>query len=345
MLTRWQRTRAHLRYLARPTRAFLPLALGFGLLVLVGGVCFHLLYQQEPLSLGRALFITYALVFMEHLLPFPEHWVLQAFYFLLPPLGLAVVLDAIVQYSLHMLRRDADNPAWNRAMASTLDNHVILCGLGKAGFRTLQVLLELGEQVCVLEKDPDSPHLAWAQQRGIPCVIATGRHEGVFDELHVQAAKSIILATDDDLANIEMALDARRARPDIHVVLRVWDQELAAGIRESFDIPVALSSTALAAPLFATSSSDPSIVHAFELGERLLVVARLEVVAGSTLEGTRLDRLELERPLHVVEHRRGEGPADLAPLGELVLRGGDLLTVQTEPSALRSLHAMNRGPA
>ena len=345
MLTRWQRTRAHLRYLARPTRAFLPLAVVFALLVVACGVCFHLLYRQEPLSLARGLYIAYALVFMEHLLPFPEHWLLRVFYFLLPPLGLAVVLDGIVQYSLHLLRRDALSPAWNRAMATSLDQHVILCGLGKAGFRTLQVLLELGEQVCVLEKDASSPHLAWARQRGVPCVIATGRHEGVFDELNVRNAKSIILATDDDLANIEMALDARRARPDIHVVLRVWDQELAAGIRESFDIPVALSSTALAAPLFATSSADPSIIHAFELGDRLLVVARILVEAGSALEGSRLDQIELGKPVLVVEWRQGDGPVHTSPEGSTVLRGGDLLTVQTEPSAMHALHALNRSSA
>lgn len=336
-----QRTRAHLRYLARPTRAFLPVALCFGALVLLGGLCFHLLYVQEPLSLTRALYITYALVFMEHLLPFPQHWLLQVFYFLLPPLGLAVVLDGIVQYSLHLLHRDATSPAWNRAMADTLDQHVILAGLGKAGLRTLQVLLELGEQVCVLDKDPACPNLAWARQRGVPCVIATGRHEGVFDELNILAAKSIILATDDDLANIEMALDARKARPDIHVVLRVWDQELAARIRESFDIPVALSSTALAAPLFATSSSDPSIVHAFELGDRLLVLARIEVVAGTELDGCKLTELQLERPLHVVEHQRAGGPCDTAPGPSLVLQAGDWIIVQTEPAALRTLHGMN----
>jgi len=343
VLSRWQRTQSHLRYLARPTRAFLPLALGFGALVVLGGVCFHLLYQQEPLSLSRGLYIAYALVFMEHLLPYPQHWVLQAFYFLLPPIGLAVVLDGIVQYSLHLRHRDAASPAWNRAMASTLNDHVILCGLGKAGLRTLQVLLELGEQVCVLEKHEDQPNLAWARQRGVPCVIATGRHEGVFDELNVQAAKSIILATDDDLANIEMALDARKVRPDIHVVLRVWDQELAARIRESFDIPVALSSTTLAAPLFATSSSDASIVHAFELGERLIVVARIEVVAGAALEGLALGELARDPGVLVLEHQPLGGETDTTPPADLVLAPGDQLTVQTEPGALRTLHTMNRG--
>ena len=48
------------------------------------------------MGFGRALYISYAMVFMEHLLPFPRHPLLQVFYVLLPPLGLVVILDGIV---------------------------------------------------------------------------------------------------------------------------------------------------------------------------------------------------------------------------------------------------------
>jgi len=38
---------------------------------------------------------------MEHLYEFPDHWLLQGFYIFLPPIGLAVVLDGIVRFSVH----------------------------------------------------------------------------------------------------------------------------------------------------------------------------------------------------------------------------------------------------
>ena len=57
-------------------------------LLIAGSFAFHHLYEKEPLGYLRALYITYCLVFMEHLIPFPEHWLLQAFYFVLPVLGL-----------------------------------------------------------------------------------------------------------------------------------------------------------------------------------------------------------------------------------------------------------------
>lgn len=344
MLTRWQRWRGFGLYLARPARNFAPLFAGFVVVVLAGGLCFQHLYTEQPLTLPRALYITYALVFMEHLLPFPKHWLLQLFYVVLPPLGLAVLLDGIVQFSVRILRRDAHSSEWNLAMIKTLDNHIILLGLGKAGLRVLQHLLQMQEQVCVLEKDVACPGLAFAQRNGVPVLIGNSRQEGVLDELGVQQARAIILATDDDLCNIEMALDARKARPDINVVLRVFDQELANKIRDSFGIYHTFSTTTLAAPLFATSALDPSIVNAFDVAGHMVVVARIEVTEGAGLAGQRVDVLSRELPLFVLAIERAQ-EASFRPREDEVIAVGDALLLQCEPATLRAVHAMNSSGA
>ena len=148
-------------------------------------------------------------------------------------------------------------------MSKTLDHHVVLCGLGKVGLRVLQQLIRLNEQVIVLEKDTQCPNLAFARRHGIPVRIGHSREEGIFDDLNLAAAKSIIVATNDDLANLELAIDARKLKPGIRVVMRLFDQELASKIRDSFDIHLAFSTSELAAPVFATSSSDRSIINSF----------------------------------------------------------------------------------
>lgn len=341
MLSRGQRLLAHLRFLRRPLWRFAPLFAVFVAVLLLGALAFHRLYSDQPLDYLTALYVTYSLVFMEHLLPWPHHPLLQVLYFALPPLGLVVLLDGLVQFGSRVLRRDATGREWNHAMIETLRDHVILCGLGKAGLRTLEVLVRLGEQVCVLEKDAQSPNLAWARQRGVPVLIGSGREAGIFEQLGAVRAKSIILATDDDLANLEMAMDARVLNPRIHVVLRMFDQELAHKIRDSFDIPVAFSTTALAAPLFATASSDPSIVNAFEVGGALLVVARLRIVAGSALVGTSVGELTRPRNLWALSLERADADK-FCPDEATVLVADDVLTVQCEHGVLRGLHARNR---
>ncbi len=312
-------------------------------LLLVGGMCFRALYAQKQLGYAEALYITYCLVFMEHLLDFPEHWVLQLFYVVLPPLGLLVILDGIVRFSYHLLRRDETSTEWVQAMCKTLDNHVVLCGLGKVGLRILQQLISLGEKVAVLEKDPQCPNLAYARRYGIPVRIGHSREEGIFDDLNLAHAKSIILATDDDLANLEMALDARKLKPGIRVVLRMFDQELAGKLRDSLGIQLAFSTSELAAPLFATSSSDRSIVNSFYVGDRLLAVANLVVNRDSDLVGQEIRNLGKGQHVFVLSHTR-DGESTFFPTADIVLQPDDRITIQTEPETLRQIHELNRDP-
>ena len=86
-----------------------------------------------------------------------------------------------------------------------MNNHVVMFGLGKLGLRVLQQLLRLGELVVVVERDPLSPNIAYARKNGVPVRIAVGREEGLLRELNIKRAKSLIMATNDDLVNLEVA--------------------------------------------------------------------------------------------------------------------------------------------
>jgi Trk K+ transport system NAD-binding subunit len=339
-----RRIRANLLYLRRPFWQFLPVLAGMCAILLAGGIAFEALYvapNGDRLSFRHALHITYCLIFMEHLLPFPGHWLLQVFYFVLPPLGRAVILDGIVRFSYHILRRDESSGEWVRSMSQTMHDHVVLFGLGKLGLRVLQQLLHLKEMVVAIEKDPTCANIAFARQSGVPVLIGNGREPDIFDKVNLAAAKSIILATDDDLANLEIALDARKIKDDIRVVLRMFDQELAAKIKDAFDIQLAFSTTELAAPLFATASSDPSIVNSFYVGNRLLVVAGIELRSGSALAGMTVERVRRELHTVVLELRRGSTTTVLPDLGT-TLTTGDHVTLQTGSTELQRIHALNR---
>lgn len=339
-----RRLLAHAYYLKRPTLGFLPLLLFTVLLILLGGFCVQHLYKKEALTFGAAAYRTYCMIFMEHHGEYPEHLILQAFYWLLPLIGLVVVLDGIVRFSYHVLRRDEHGKEWIQAVTKTYSNHVVLVGLGKVGIRVLQQLLKLGEDVVVLEKNPENENIAYAQRNDIPVLIGSGRQEGVAEQLNVQNAKSIILATNDDLANLEFAMDARQANSKIRVVLRMFDQDLASKIRDSMDIHQAYSTSALAAPVLATSSSDRSIVNAFYVKDHLLVVAELEIRPNTELIGRTVGDLRRDNKIFVVSHER-DSQVNFYPVGDTIIQAGDRVTVQTEPEMLKQVHNWNGGPA
>ena len=95
MRTLSRRLTANLLYLRKPTFQFLPILAGMTVVMFVGGFAFRNYYPDEVQTLSEGLYVTYCLIFMEHLLEFPEHRLLQVFYIVLPPLGLVVILDGI----------------------------------------------------------------------------------------------------------------------------------------------------------------------------------------------------------------------------------------------------------
>lgn len=334
------RFQANLRYLKSPLRGFLVLLGGTAVVLLIGAICFSKFYDKQPLTPLESLYMTYSLIFMELPFPYSDQPLLQIFYWGMPPLGLAVILDGVVRFSYHVLRRDSNSREWVHAMTHSLDNHIILVGLGKLGLRVLQQLVALGEDVIVLEKDPQNENIPYAEKNGVPVLVGHSRQEGIADDLNIKGAKSIILATSDDLANLELALDARKANPSVRVVLRMFDQELASKVKESFGIPLSFSTSALAAPLFATSSMDKSIVNSFYVGDKLQVVADLTVHGDSQLIGRTPGELQNDHQVFVINHYRGN-ETRFYPNPDLKLQRGDRIILQTEPATLHTIHGWN----
>jgi Trk K+ transport system NAD-binding subunit len=120
-------------------------------------------------------------------------------------------------------------------------------------------------------------------ERGVPVLFGDARKTEVLIKAGLERASAVIACTDDDLANVEIALDAREVRPDIRVVLRLFDQNMASKIVNSFDIDSAFSASALAAPAFAAAAVDPSVQDSFYVGEVLFVHSRFFVPEGSPL--------------------------------------------------------------
>src|SRR4029077_4901893 len=127
------------------------------------------------------------------------------------------------------------------------------------------------------------------------------------ERANVREARSIIVATDDDLVNLEVALNAREARPDIRVVLRVFDHSLAAKIRSGFGIKTTFSTSALAAPAFAMAAVDPAVVGSFYVGEDLVLILQLTVGAGAELDGLTVDEIGKRGGVAVLCHDPAAG--------------------------------------
>jgi Trk K+ transport system NAD-binding subunit len=195
----------------------------------------------------------------------------------------ALITDAIVSVRLER--------ALGRQQVHMSD-HVVVCGLGNIGYRVVTQLHAIGVPVAATEKMEEVQGIPEVRRLGVPVLVADARAPETLRALNVGKAKSVVVATDDDAANLETALNARAINPGIRVVLRLFDPDLASRVERAFNIHISRSVSALAAPSFAAAAVGHKVVATIPVGDRVLIVAEETIETGSWAEGRSVGELE-----------------------------------------------------
>lgn len=303
--------------------------------VLVGGaLMFRGLEPEKGHSFLKAMHMTYLLIFGEPPEDFPTAPWLQVLFFLIPIIGLTVIIEGIIDFALILRDRRRFERSWTIMLSHAMHDHVILVGLGRLGYRTYSTLRRLGEPVVVIERDPTNQFLEDVRRDGTPLFIGDARREALLEDANISKARSIILATNDDLANLECAMDARHLNADVRVVMRMFDQNMADKVRSGFAIDLAMSQSAVSAPTFASCAIAPSTTNAVIVEGEMLTMQRWLVRSGGPLAGKTVGCLMREHQMSVVHLERPRDEAGAAPEKRLMpdpdtkLEPGDGLLLQ-----------------
>lgn len=310
---------------------------------LVGGGALMHAWSEPAMGWAEAVYGTWTLVFAQPPGPFPAHPVLRVLYFVMPLLGLTVIIETLIGMAELIRDRRRSERTWCTTMAQSLSGHIVLVGLGRLGLRTFRLLRRLGERVVVVEQDAHNQFLEEVRREGSPLLVGDARDDQVLADANIARAKTVVLATNNDLANLEVALDARRLNPGVRVVLRMFDQNMADKVSQGFNIHTAMSQSAISAPAFATAAIEPSIVSGTVVNDRLVVMQRWPVRAGDALAGRAVGDILSETGLSVVEHRDARGNVALFPPPAMRLEPGGTVLVQGPYETLASLR--RAGPA
>jgi Trk K+ transport system NAD-binding subunit len=330
--------RANLLYLRALLRRFRTTLVLSAVLFLLGPLLFEWRYvgpDGKGISFGEALHHVYFLLYGQPSLAYVHDWVVELLNLVIPPVGIALVVDGIVRFAYLFFARHKNDKEWIEVVTETMKGHVVVCGAGRVGYRVVTQLREMGRDVVVVEKREDAAFVSALRDEQVPLLIDDTRSPLCLPRTNVKRASAIVCATDDDLANLNIALDARRLNPDIRVVIRLFDDDLSEKVRDTFKAE-ALSSSSLAAPAMALSAMDPRIVHSFHLGKHLMVVSVFE--AREALPGMTLTSVRERFGALVLALKRGDQERMDAP-GDEVIRAGDVLTIQATYPDYRRLRA------
>jgi len=341
-----KRVRAHLAYLRILFSEFRgTLALAGGLLF-VGSILFHL-FQRDPSTGGRpdyveSLYRTFVLMSMNFPDSFPEHAVLRVWCFAVPFLSFLLISEAVIRLAVLLSSRSSSGRRWVRAMTAVYENHIILCGAGRLGWSILAELRKMGKDVVVVDQSEKAYGVSGARAMDVPLVIEDARNEQVLADLGIHKAQAVIAATDNDLTNLEIALDARALKPGIRVVVRMFDQQMAQKIARAFDIKLIFSTSAIAAPSFAAATIDRTLVNSFYIDDKQLQTVKILIGPGSGLLGSTIGDLRRRGQLTVLSHRRHNQEANLFPPDDVILQENDRVAVLAQSSIIGRLHELNR---
>lgn len=171
-------------------------------------------------------------------------------------------------------------------------DHVIVCGLGQAGTEVLTRLHAAGVPCVGIERSPDAQGLVTARALEIPVVIGDARSPGTLEDLHLDRARALMTLTTDDLANIQCALRARELNPELRIVLRCFDQQLAERLDRTIDLDLTRSVADLAAPVFAAALVGRELGEPLPVSNMPLRLLEIAMPASSPLIGRTVAQAE-----------------------------------------------------
>ena len=127
-----------------------------------------------------------------------------------------------------------------------IKNHVIVCGLGRLGYFIVKELLQKNEKVVIVEQNENSNHIDYFRQLGAEVYLGDARLPKVIKDVNVAEAKAVISVINNDSLNLEIGLNARSHQPNIKLILRIFDDQMADKIKDYLQIYHSVSASAIA---------------------------------------------------------------------------------------------------
>lgn len=327
----WRDTKLLLREFRGPVTTF-SLAI-FGCAAIYYGLAQQ--YKEPVESFAEALYLMLTLTFLQPSQDFPNHFNLQIFYFLMPVLGILTLAQGLADFGFLLFNRRARSKEWEMALASTLNRHHILVGMGHLGYRVADQLHDMGEQIAIIDLNPSADMTGAIQKMGIPVIHDDASRQLVLEAANIARAKSILLCTQNDALNLKIALMARHLNPKIEVIIRIFDEDFAQALHDQFGFN-ALSGTSIAAPVFAASAAGVDITNPISIEGEALSLARLTISPNSGLSGKTIGYIEDNFSVSILLVRY-DHHSQFHPTDSQRVTTGNQLAVMGRPQKLHAL--------
>ncbi len=223
----------------------------------------------------------------------------------------------------------------NRRPPTPQGNHIVLIGLGNLGRQVATLLLQLQQPLVGVSHTALEPNVL----PQMPLVL--GDLTNTFTKVNLATAKSIVVTTDDEIANLEMSLMAHTTNPESSLVIRTFDPRFSDNLAQILPSAEVLCVYSLAAEAFTAAAFGENILNLFRLHDQTILVAEYNIQLNDPLCGLLLAEVAYGYGMMpVLYHKSTQFAAELMPSDDTQLKEGDRLVVL---QTINSLQRLERG--
>ncbi len=211
-------------------------------------------------------------------------------------------------------------------------DHVILIGLNRVGQRVAALLQEFKQPLVGIS----STALNADFLNKIPLII-----DNIADALgkvNLANSKSVVVVTDDDMENLEIALMAYAKSPNTRVIIRTYDQYFRDNVARLFPYAQVICTSAISAEVFAAAAFGENILSLFNFDTQTILVVEYMIEAGDTLNGLLLAEVAYGYGVVPILYQSlKRSPVKLMPADHTQLAIGDRLIVLANSNSLQRI--------
>jgi len=221
-----------------------------------------------------------------------------------------------------------------------LTDHYIICGYGRVGRRVAEEFREAGAKYVVLDFNVEA--IERARDDGALYVEGNGTNDEDLESTGLAHAKGLVASSDSDVDNLYITLSARTARPDLLIVARASEEDVAAKLRRAgadrIVQPYSTAGKEMAAlvlrPQVAAFLEVVSVTGGADLQYEEIVVTEACGQAGRSIRDLRIRH---ETGAVIVALRKQDGTFDTTPDPDAVFDVGDVMIAAGSADELRKL--------
>ncbi|RCJ19671.1 potassium transporter TrkA [Nostoc minutum NIES-26] len=338
----WQNLRSKLTQFWEESSQTSRVAFVSGIFIVNLFLCGTLLYKsqypnitwQDALNVALVLSIGgYDNLFGQLQLSFPIPWWLHLFSISLTVAGTVFVgiLYAIMTERLLAARFQFTK----RRPPVPKADHVVLIGLGRVGQRVARLLQELRQPMVGVHTTDLEPGVLSQMP------LISGNIRNALSKVNITTAKSVIVVTDDEVANLEIGLRTHAANPTANLVIRTFDPRFSENVARLLPYARVLGAYAVAAEAFAAAAFGENVLNLFSLNKQTTLVTEYQIEANDTLNGKLLAEIAYGYGVVPIYHAKaGHQIAKFMPSDDTKLVVGDRLVVL---ATIEGLQRVERG--